>query len=610
MCGIFGLLNNRVSFDNATIKTAFDKGNSRGPESSDMKSYSDNITLGFKRLAINGLTKLSGQPMTIGGVTLICNGEIYNFKELYKMMGVLPITGSDCEVIIHMYKKYGFEYTVKMLDGVFAMILYDTGNGEDHSKIYVARDPFGVRPLYVLESHFLDSDNDSIDTTKYNSTNEDIIGFASEIKSLSPFLGESGHLLFKKPNSSLVFKKHNQDDPNNFTMKNYLINHFTPGTFSLYTKSFLVNSEWTITKRNKTYFQILPPLQIASDKYSDSQTQACQKIMKYLNNAVKKRVVGTTERPIACLLSGGLDSSLIAALVNMHYQGSEKLKTYSIGMEGSEDVKYAKIVANHLGTDHTEVILTPNDFFDAIPEVIETIESYDTTTVRASVGNYLLGKYISENTDVKVVFNGDGSDEVTGGYLYFLHAPNDLSFDKECRRLINDIHMFDVLRSDRCISSHGLEPRTPFLDRSFVSYYMSLPISLRNPLSHPNGKKCEKFLLREAISQEMPTLLPTEIIWRTKEAFSDGVSGNHGSWFQIIKDKIDNMGELTQIMLQDVLQHNSPTTPEQVIYRGIYDNCYPGTGNNIPYFWMPRFVDAFDSSARTLAIYSERNKQK
>ena len=131
-------------------------------------------------------------------------------------------------------------------------------------------------------------------------------------------------------------------------------------------------------------------------------------------------------------------------------------------MKGSEDLINAKIVSEYLKTDHTEIILTPDEFFNAIPEVIKTIESYDTTTVRASVGNYLIGKYISKNTDIKVVFNGDGSDELTGGYLYFLKSPDNISFDKECKNLLNNIHYFDVLRSDKCISSHGLEPRTPF----------------------------------------------------------------------------------------------------------------------------------------------------
>ena len=139
------------------------------------------------------------------------------------------------------------------------------------------------------------------------------------------------------------------------------------------------------------------------------------------------------------------------------------------------------------------------EFLQAIPEVINAIESYDTTTVRASVGNWLISKYIKENSDAKVIFNGDGSDEVSGGYMYFHYAPNKLDFDYECRRLLKDIHYFDVLRSDRSISSHGLEPRTPFLDKTFVQNYLSIPIDLRYT-SHMKG--CEKYLIREAFKRQ------------------------------------------------------------------------------------------------------------
>jgi asparagine synthase (glutamine-hydrolysing) len=331
-------------------------------------------------------------------------------------------------------------------------------------------------------------------------------------------------------------------------------------------------------------------------------------VFNHLDEAVRKRVVGTTERPIACLLSGGLDSSIITALVNKHYTGKERLKTFSIGMTGSEDVKHARMVADHLGTDHTEIIFGPDELFQAIPEVIEMIESYDTTTVRASVGNYLIGKYISQNTDVKVVFNGDGSDEVTGGYLYFLKAPNNLAFDKECRRLVADIHTFDVLRSDRCISSNGLEPRTPFLDKNFVDYFMSIPIELRNPLSNKmaldEDRVCEKYLLRKAIAETAPTLLPDNIIWRTKEAFSDGVSGCESLWYEVIQKKVETM----KFDVPVSWTHNTPQTLEQTYYRTIYESLFPGTATNIPYFWMPKFVKANDCSARTLEIYSKRNK--
>jgi len=225
--------------------------------------------------------------------------------------------------------------------------------------------------------------------------------------------------------------------------------------------------------------------------------------------------------------------------------------------------------------------------------VIYAIESYDTTTVRASVGNYLIGKWISKNSDARVIFNGDGADELMGGYRYFNYAPNELEFDRECKRLLDDIHYFDVLRSDRCISTHGLEPRTPFLDRSFVQMYLSLPADLRN---HRYNNQPEKFLLRGTIGFMKKELLPEEVLLRTKEAFSDGVSAADRSWYKIIEEKVKDIELPTNI----IYIHNTPQTKEQKYYRYLFEQEYPHCGNIIPYFWMPRWVEASDPSARTI----------
>ena len=612
MCGIFTILNNKSTFNTEIVKNAFDQGNGRGPEDSQLIYNTDSIIFGFKRLAINGLNKESNQPMTIDHVTLLCNGEIYNFKTLYENMDIDPTTGSDCEVIIRMYQKYGFEYTINMLDGVFSIILYDTSKFTDEPKLFVARDPFGVRPLYVMEIDNNININYSTQNKNKNDTytNEKIIAFASEVKSLSPLLNNNNNkLLFVKKNHSYVQVK-TIGDNKPIDRQNFYIHPFEPGTYSYYSKTHMVNSEWKPNIINKKYFTFSSPSTSLSPVNLNKNIDYYKNIVYYLEEAVKKRVVGTTERPIACLLSGGLDSSLITALVNKYYPGT--LKTFSIGMKGSDDLKNAKIVSEHLKTDHTEIILTSDEFFDAIPEVIKSIESYDTTTVRASVGNYLIGKYISKNTDLKVVFNGDGSDELTGGYLYFLKSPNDMDFDKECKRLLNNMHTFDILRSDRCISSHGLEPRTPFLDKTFVNYYLSIPIKHRNPLSSKSNNICEKQLLRESFSFVYNDLIPKEILYRTKEAFSDGISGDNGSWFQIIKDKLacnkKHINNTQFICKPEWENHNKPTTDEQKYYRSLYELYYPNTSNTIPYFWMPKFIEASDSSARTLSIYNEINK--
>ena len=602
MCGIFALLNNKTTFNNKTIENSFNKLNARGPENSKFEIHANKLILGFKRLAINGLTDESNQPITIDGVKLICNGEIYNYKilfrQLYETNKIKPQTGSDCEVIIYLYKLYGIEQTLRLLDGVFSFVLYDYSDVNYDPKIFVARDPFGVRPLYMMRKHQNINDNKNFYNNS-NITHENIIGFASEIKALHPILYSGKDLLLY--NSKI--NTFNNDKIYNGVYKSYEIVPFEPGTYSIYSIDFKVNAEWKNIIQNRKYISTNFPCTMLSYNYIENIDDIYHQIVYNLELAVMKRVVETTDRPIVCLLSGGLDSSLITAFVKKHYNG--ELKTFSIGMKGSPDLKYAKIVADYLQTNHTEINVSEDDFFNAIPKVIETIESYDTTTVRASVGNYLVGKYISENTDAKVVFNGDGSDELTGGYLYFLNTPSSIEFDKECRRLLTNIHTFDVLRSDRCISCHGLEPRTPFLDRTFVNYYISLPINLRNPLtSNIQTQICEKQLLRTSIQKVYPYLLPFNVLWRTKEAFSDGVSGNTGSWYEIIQQKLQSSNIEYDVNKKYI--HNNPTTAEQQYYRKIYDKFYYGTEKCIPYFWMPKYVDTDDCSARTLKIYNTR----
>jgi len=577
MCGIFALLNNSTSNISLNeIENEFNKGKKRGPEFSKLDATYMKMILGFHRLAINGLNNVSNQPLVINDIVLICNGEIYNYKELYKTMDITPTTQSDCEVIIHLYLGYGIEQTLRMLDGVYAFVLYDNRLTTDlNNKLYVARDPFGVRPLYYLK-HV---------NTKYNQYNlHNLYGFASELKCLEYFYNLNSHF--------------------------YSIKQFQPGTYSVFNFGNKVNAQWEVLKENVPYF--LPHFSHTWD-FKINDMDPClfyeniySKIATYFNAAVIKRCI-TTERPIACLLSGGLDSSLVAALVNNYYlkQGlPNKLETYSIGLEGSEDLKYAQKVADYLGTQHTTVIVTEQQMFDAIPEVIRAIESYDTTSVRASIGNYLLGKYIADNSEAKVIFNGDGSDELLGGYLYMNSCPDDIEFDKEIRRLLKDIHLFDVLRSDKCISSHGLEPRTPFLDRSFANFILSLPPAFRN---HNNCKSIEKFILRHSFSGDVfetynnKQILPDEILWRKKEAFSDGVSSHGRSLYTILQEHIAST----------LNKHNATNewTPciltERTYYKQLFDTYYPGCSTILPYFWMPKYILSDDPSARTLAIYKQ-----
>ena len=572
MCGIFALLNYDVNhfYTNSfsDMKEEFMKGRNRGPEYSVLKTSLRSL-FGFHRLAINGLNEESNQPLMIDNIVLICNGEIYNYKELYQIMDVEPETESDCEVIIYLYQRYGIEQTLCMLDGVFSFVLFDGRLTSDLSNhIFVARDPLGVRPLYTLK--YKDYSNEM-------KQNFHLFGFASELKCLSELY--------------------------NSNKSNYVIEPFLPGTYSVFMIAGKATSLWKPLKQNQCYF--IPTFSYVHPVITSIREFDFTQISKYLKNAVFKRCL-TTERPIACLLSGGLDSSLICALVNEFYKTNHlntPLETYSIGLTGSEDLKYARIVADYLGTKHTEIIVTEQEMFDIIPDVIYAIESYDTTTVRASIGNYLLGKYISNNSEAKVIFNGDGSDELCGGYLYMNFCLDDIEFDKETRRLLKDIHLFDVLRSDKCISSHGLEPRTPFLDKTFLNFYLSIPACLRN---HKKNGLCEKYLLRNSFSEthfqntEGKPLLPDEILWRRKEAFSDGISNQGRSLYQILQEKIAEK-QNQEIMVEPC---TASVETEKQYYLSFFQKFYPDLESVIPYYWMPKYIKATDPSARTLEIYS------
>jgi len=519
----------------------------RGPESSKVVVVGDGVgTLGFTRLAINGLNPIGMQPMTSEDRTWVCNGEIYNWRRLAKDYGISVVSGSDCEIIGDLYEKFcvqgipldGF---FRALDGVFAIIIVDVGR----QQIIVGRDPYGVRPLYYGYTH------------RYGR-----IAFGSELKTLSDVCSR--------------------------------VHPFKPGHYQ--TISFRGVAAEPIA------YHTIPSVKNPSYTMTNLPT-TLEAVRTGLRAAVNKRMM--TERPVACLLSGGLDSSLIAALVSeqLRKAGAEPLRTFSIGMKGSSDLLYAKKVASWIGSRHTEVVLTADDFFAAVPHVIKDIESYDTTTVRASVGNWLVAKAVSEQSECKVLFNGDGADEVWGSYLYFYNSPSDHAFEEETTRLLTDIHMFDVLRSDRSISSHGLEPRTPYLDKEFVSVCKTIATDMRRPVK---GVTCEKWLMREAFSDS--ELLPEDVLWRTKEAFSDGVSGGAGekSWYQIAQEKaLEIVGQDWEKAASKMA--DCPRTAEQYYYRKCFLDTYPTSvlHTNVPYMWMPRWSPGTsDPSARTLTTYS------
>jgi asparagine synthase (glutamine-hydrolysing) len=305
-----------------------------------------------------------------------------------------------------------------------------------------------------------------------------------------------------------------------------------------------------------------------------------------MEEAVAKRM--TTVRDIGACLSGGLDSSLVAALAaRILKKKGLQLHTYSIGMEGSPDLAHARLVADYIGSIHHERVITSEEALASIPAVIRAIESCDITTVRASVGNYLLGQFIATVTPtVKVVLNGDGADEALGGYLYMRSAPNDVAFEAETTRLLTEIHLYDVARSERSMAAHGLESRSPFLDRQLVSVIRGIPTELLRT----GG--LEKHILREAFYFPLDDVLPTKVIWRRKEAFSDGISRAENSWFEMAR-------------AEGLRQSPDDKAPEASWYRRLFLTNFSEIALPVttPAMWMPRFVNATDPSARTLIDY-------
>ena len=536
MCGILFYQGTKDITEN-DFKNALKKLHLRGPDNNITKQISKNKHMGFARLSINDISEKGNQPLIKNdNYYLICNGEIYNHKKLQQDNEFFMNSGSDCEIIIHMYEKYGIEETIKNLDGVFAFVLYD----KSKNKTFIGRDPYGVRPLFMGKTQ----------------NNELLI--CSEIKPISSYckniksfpigsFGEFDDNLNKDLTDILFTRYHNYD----FTFNN------------------------------------------------DTEEVIKQNIRDLFTQSVHKRLM--SDRPIGCLLSGGLDSSLVSAIVARNYE-PYTLNTFSIGMKGSTDLYYANLAAEHIKSKHHNIELTNDDFLNAIEETIYMIESYDITTVRASVGNYLVGKYIRENTNCKVIYNGDGSEEIMGSYLWLSNIDNEEDFYKENHKLLTEISYFDVLRSDRSISDNGLEPRVPFLDKKFVDYIMSIPPKYKMF----SGDIIEKKILREAF--EYTTLLPKEVLFRKKEAFSDGVSSQEKSWFQIIQEHLE-----TQItdeefkMKQNKYTHNPPHTKEALYYRELFEKHFPNHSNIIPHFWMPnpKWCNVTDPSARILDNYEK-----
>ncbi len=509
------------------FKKGFDKTISRGPDDSRIIDTGKGL-LGFHRLSIMGLTPDGMQPFELDGSYVVCNGEIYGYEKIkeelskkYKFK-----SGSDCEILLPMYREYGTGMFA-MLDAEFALIIFDGKTG----KYIAARDPIGIRPLF------------------YGYDKKGVILFASEAKNL---VGMCDRVM-----------------------------PFPPG-------------HYYIDGKFVQYCDIADVKEICRD----SLETVCKKIHDKLIAGVEKRLVADAK--VGFLLSGGLDSSLVCAIAAK--KSGKPIKTFAIGMsEDAIDLKYAKQVADYIGSDHTEVIMTKEQVLSDLDKVVSILGTYDITTIRASMGMYLLCKWIHENTDIRVLLTGEISDELFG-YKYTDFAPSPEEFQKESQKRVRELYMYDVLRADRCISVNSLEARVPFGDLDFVKYVMSV-----DPAKKMNVYGKGKYLLRHAFEGDY---LPHDILYREKAAFSDAVGHSMVDYLKEYANSYYTDSEFEEIKKK--YTHAVPFTKESLLYREIFEKYYPGQSDMVVDFWMPnkswKGCDVNDPSARVLSNYGDSGK--
>lgn len=570
MCGIFAYAGRPR--DPVELQAAFAAIKHRGPDDTQFVvhyRYDDAtrplqptfmLAFGFHRLAINGSDPGANQPFANDDAVVMCNGEIWNHATLHVRGRNPPRTGSDCECLSGYYRDgtdRPFDRLCRDIDGVFGLVLYDRRS----DRLYVGRDRLGIRSLY------------------YALTPTGDLVVASELKSVARVVR--------------AFALNERDVTT--------VRAFPPGHWAEYDRRRGVCvpvSYWTPRTTTDRRMPSSP-----DPTCPNAYAAFCQRLHDVVVHAVRKRFM--SDRSFGCVLSGGLDSTVVTAVAcklyrEVHPEGPP-LRTYTVGMAGGTDFEWARKAARYLGTEHHEFVLSEREFLDAIPEVVAQIESYDVTTVRASTGNWLVAKKIAELAKDTVVFCGDVADELLGGYRGFGLTSDPVAFHAEVVRMLSNVHRFDVLRCEKSFAGHGLEGRVPFGDRDLVDLVLGAPVEwcMWGPggIVTDNGTpRIEKDCLRRAFAG----YLPDDVLWRRKEAFSDGVSAETRSWYEVIQEAVGT--HPVAETLADV-SHVAPYDAESAYYRTLFENTYAGQAEVIPYFWRQPFTDVVDPSARCLANY-------
>jgi asparagine synthase (glutamine-hydrolysing) len=501
-----------------------DRTASRGPDMSQIVETPSGW-LCFQRLSIMGLTEAGMQPFSLDGDFVVCNGEIYGFRPLKRQLaekGYQFQSGSDCEVLLPLFREYGLEMFSRLDE--FALVIYDASA----DSLIAARDPIGIRPLFF--------GYDRTGAIVFASEAKNLVGLCDEICPFPP-----GH-------------------------------YYARGRFVRYADLTAVRSYC-----------------------KDDLETVCRGIRDRLIAAVDKRL--DADAPVGFLLSGGLDSSLVCAISSIVL--GKKIRTFAIGMDTDAiDLKYARETADFIGADHTEVIMTRQEVLDSLDGLIALLGTWDITTIRASMGMYLCCKAIHERTDIRVILTGEISDELFG-YKYTDFAPDAEAFQAEAKKRVDEIYMYDVLRADRSISVNSLEARVPFGDLDFVQYVMAI-----DPEMKMNTYHMGKYLLRHAFEKDR--LLPENILWRQKAAFSDAVGHSMVDDLKAFAEETYT-DEAFETARHRYDYHCPPFTKESLLYREIFEKHYPGQAKMIKDFWMPNKswegCDVDDPSARALSNY-------
>ena len=459
---------------------------------------------------------------------------------------------------------------------------YEYENGE---KVYLLCNGEIYNYKYLIEKYSLDTKSDCEVIIKMFLKDKNINEIIEELD------GEFAFVLMKFTEDDKVDIYYGRD---RFGIRPLFYRFDDTGFYFSSELKGLENGRGKQVEPRKVYYNNLKEEYVYTYYFIGNKINEYNNIYKNIKDALIQSVKDRmqSERPLGALLSGGLDSSLICGIASkILKEKGERLTTFSIGMDkDSPDIINARKVAEYINSIHHEIIIPVEVWLNNLDNVIRQIETYDITTIRASTGQYLISKWIKENTDIKVILNGDGSDELTSGYIYFYNAPDEDESHTENLRLLNQIHYYDVLRVDRGISAFGLESRVPFLSHKFVDLYLNCDKNLRKPIK---GERIEKWLLRKSFQNEK--LIPDEILWRQKEAFSDGCSSLKKSWYEYIQEYVE-----TKITDEEYENTNFPSKEAYYYYKK-FKEYYPESGLKVIY-WQPKYTKEHggDPSARKL----------